>query len=288
MLAILMAMKKWNSYLVGRHFKIKTDHNSLRFLLDQKTNTPAQQLWVIKMMGYDFELIFRKGSSNQVADALSRIPTVEFHAISVFQTDLFQKIKHSWLQDAHLVHLIHKAKSQAGVHGKYTWQRDQLRRKGKLVVGSDSALRTELLQHFHTSAVGGHSGVEATMKRISSVVYWKGLKKSVKQFVCECTICQRCKYDTAAYPGLLQPLPIPERIWSDISMDFIEGLPKSNGKEVILVVVDRLIKTAHFIAMSHPYTALLVAQHFMDTVFKLHGVPSSIVSDRDKIFLSNF
>ena len=220
-----------------------------------------------------------------MADAFSRIPTAEFYVISVFQTDLFKKIQHSWLQDAHL---IHKTKSQARVHGKYTWHGDQLRGKGKLVVGSDSVVHTELLQHFHTSAIGGHSGFEATMKRIFSVVYWKGLKKSVKQFVRECTTCQRCKYDTTTYPGLLQPLPIPGRLWSDISMDFIEGLPKSNGNEVILVVVDRLSKAAHFIAMAHPYTALMVAQLFMDTVFKLYEVPSSIVSDRDKIFLSNF
>ena len=96
---------------MSRHFKIKTNHNSLRFILDQKTNTSAQQLWVIKMIGYDFELIFRKGSSNQVIDALSKIPTIEFNAIIVFQTDLLKRIAHSWLQDPRTVHLIHKAKS---------------------------------------------------------------------------------------------------------------------------------------------------------------------------------
>ena len=106
---------------MSRHFKIKTNHNSLRFILDQKTNTSAQQLWVIKMIGYDFELIFRKGSSNQVVDALFRIPINEFNAITIFQNDLLTRIAHSWLQDPHTVHLIHKAKSQASVIGKYTW-----------------------------------------------------------------------------------------------------------------------------------------------------------------------
>ena len=97
------------------------------------------------------------------------------------------------------------------------------------------------------------------MKRLGGVVYWKSLKKDVRQFVRACIICQQFKYDTSPYLGLLQPLPVPEKIWSDIAMDFIEGLPKSRGHYVIFVVVDRLSKYAHFLPLSHPYTALVVA-----------------------------
>ncbi|KAF7152525.1 hypothetical protein RHSIM_Rhsim01G0093500 [Rhododendron simsii] len=94
--------------------------------------------------------------------------------------------------------------------------------------------------------------------------------------------------ETVASPGLLQPLPIPERMWTDISMDFVEGLLVSQGKSVIFVVVDRLSKHVHFMALSHPYTALDVAKVFLDTIFKLHGMPASIVSDRDVIFTCSF
>lgn len=112
------------------------------------------------------------------------------------------------------------------------------------------------------------------------------MTREIQAYVRDCSVCQRQKNDQAATPGLLQPLPIPGRIWQDISMDFVEGLPKSNGKRVILVIVDRLSKCAHFLALAHPYTALDVAQLFLDSVFKLHGLPSSITSDRDPIFIS--
>jgi len=109
----------------------------------------------------------------------------------------------------------------------------------------------------------------------------------VKQFVQQCAT-QQCKYDHAAYLGFLQPLPILDHVWQHISMNFIEGLPLSNGKQAIFVVVDRLSKAAHFIPLSNPYTASTVAQAFMDHVFKLHGFPSSITSDKDSIFLNKF
>lgn len=104
----------------------------------------------------------------------------------------------------------------------------------------------------------------------------------------ECDVCQRQKYLAIAPGGLLQPLNIPEKIWEEISMDFITGLPKSKGFDAIFVVVDRLSKYSHFIPLKHPYTARMVAEIFVKEIVRLHGVPTSIVSDRDPIFISNF
>lgn len=118
--------------------------------------------------------------------------------------------------------------------------------------------------------------------------FWTGLRTFVKQYIRECDICQRMKGETISPAGLLQPLPIPERNWTEISMDFIEGLPRSQGCEVIFIVMDRLSKYSHFISLSHPYTASSVARVFMDNIFKLHGMPLSIVSDRDPVFTSTF
>ncbi|GJR92358.1 putative mitochondrial protein [Tanacetum coccineum] len=125
-------------------------------------------------------------------------------------------------------------------------------------------------------AVGGHSGVQATTKGLTTYFYWKGLRKMVKEWVRTCDVCQRNKSDLSAYPGLLQPLPIPEKIWQDLSMDFIGSLPMSQGKSSLLVVVDRLSKYAHFLPLAHPYTASQVAQLFLDNVYKLHGLPKTI------------
>ncbi|GJT20375.1 retrotransposon-related protein [Tanacetum coccineum] len=170
----------------------------------------------------------------------------------------------------------------------YSWVNDQLLRKGKLVVGTNEQLRQELLHYVHDGSIGGHSGVKTATHKICSLFYWKGLRKQVKQLIRECLVCQKYKPDLSAYPGLLQPLPIPKFVWSSISIDFIEGLPKSQGYNVIFVVVDRLTKYAHFIPLTHPFTAVHVAQAFLDNVCKLHGMPESIISDRDKVFLSLF
>jgi len=163
-----------------------------------------------------------------------------------------------------------------------------LRRKGKSVVGRDQEVRRQILVWLHATTCGGHSGRDSTLHRVKSVVYWKGMTKDVRRFVQQCQVCQRSKYDTAASPGLLQPLPVPNHVWQDITMDFIEGLPNSFDKQVIFVVVDRLSKAAHFMALQHPYTAATVAQCFLDNVFKLHGFPTTITSDRDSVFVSQF
>ena len=155
-------------------------------------------------------------------------------------------------------------------------------------MGNDDGLQTQILKLFHASGLGGHSGVHATYQRIAAILYWKGLWKSVREFVRNCQICQQYKGETVAAPGLLQPLPVPKCIFSDISMDFIEGLPKSFGKDSIMVVVDRFTKYAHFMALAHPFDAPVVAKTYMDHVYKLHGHPTSIVTDRGPTFLSNF
>jgi hypothetical protein len=112
------------------------------------------------------------------------------------------------------------------------------------------------------------------------------MKAAVSQYIKHCPVCQRNKSENIPYPGLLQPLPILDMAWQHVTMDFIEGLPKFEGKDTILVVVDKLTKYSHFISLSHPFTTKIIVQLFIDHVFKLHGLPLAIITDRDRIFTS--
>nr|GEW60503.1 gypsy/Ty3 retroelement polyprotein [Tanacetum cinerariifolium] len=157
---MVLALKKWRGYLLDKHFKIRTDHFSLKYMLDQRITTPFQSKWFPKLLGFNYEIEYKKGKENVVADALSR-----------------------------------------------------------LVVGNDEEVELKIIKQFHNSVIGGHSGVQVTLKRICAFFYWKGLRRM------------------------------------DISIDFIEALPMSQGKAVIIVVVDRLSRYAYFIGLSHPFTA---------------------------------
>jgi hypothetical protein len=101
-------------------------------------------------------------------------------------------------------------------------------------------------------------------------------------------ICQRNKTEHLHPAGLLQPLEVPSSVWAHVSMDFVEGLPRVNGKSVVLTVVDRFSKYAHFVPLGHPYTASSMANVFLEAIVCLHGLPESIVSDRDPVFTSKF
>jgi transposase InsO family protein len=160
--------------------------------------------------------------------------------------------------------------------------------KGRLFIPSEMALRPQLLQEFHTSPIGGHSGTKATLARLSTAFSWPHMAREVKTWVQECSVCQQHKYSTQRPYGLLQPLPIPSQVWEDIAMDFITKLPLSHGKSTIWVVIDRLTKYAHFVALPAQFSAVTLAPVFMSEIYRLHGMPKTIVSDRDRIFVSRF
>ncbi|XP_021766133.1 uncharacterized protein LOC110730619 [Chenopodium quinoa] len=283
LLAMVLAVQKWEQYIVGSHFVVKTDQKILKWLLQQKISTPFEQFWLSKLMGFDYEIQYKAGKENVADDALSRVQgsNILLLAISVVDSDLASSIITSYALDDNLQIIYQSLPAGNQTDASFTLRDGLLRKKGRIVVGPNEDLRRKLLHWQHATLEAGHSGREQTLKRLQALFYWKGLTKDVSQFVRKCQVCQASKYDTSAKPGKLQPLPIPQQVWTDVSMDFISGLPMSMNINVIFVVVDRLSKYAHFIPLKHSYSAIEVAQAYLDNVFKLHGWPRSIVSDRD-------
>ncbi|KAL1533392.1 hypothetical protein AAHA92_33280 [Salvia divinorum] len=243
-----------------------------------------------KLMHFDYEIKYKRGVENSAADALSRVPETMVYALTsyIIPLELISKIRSAWESDPQLQQIITEKQQKPDSHPKFSWQKGELRRYGKLVVGNDLQLKAQILSLFHESSLACHSGALATYKRISALLYWPKMMKEVREFVRVCAVCQRFKAGNSPPAGLLQPLPLPASIFTDLAMDFVEALPISQEKNAILVVVDRLSKYAHFMAMTHPFTSKQVAETFMNSVFKLHGMPTKIVSDRGATFMSAF
>ncbi|KAL0537658.1 hypothetical protein IC582_026641 [Cucumis melo] len=288
LMVVVLAVQRWRPYLLGRRFVVKTDQRSLKFLLEQQVIQPQDQKWIAKLLGYSFEVLYKPGLENKAADALSRVPSVvQLNQLTVPALIDLKLIQKEVEKDDYLKQIIKRITEGEEVP-KYTIHHGILQYKGRIVIAKSSTLISTILHTYHDSVFGGHSGFLRTYKRLTGELFWQGMKGDVQKYCEECTVCQRNKSLSLSPVGLLTPLEIPSRIWDDISMDFIEGLPKAAGFEVILVVVDRFIKYGHFLTLKHPFDAKTVAEVFVKEVVRLHGFPQSIVSDRDKIFLSHF
>jgi hypothetical protein len=273
----------WRPYLWGRHFVVLTDHFSLKYLLDQRLLTVPQHQWVSKLFGFDFDfdVEYRSGLLNTVADALSRrdaedtpaplcttVAAVLSGPSFIFLDEICRAVDAA--PDAVLLHERLRAGELPA-----PWHEDSslLLHGARVFVPDFGDLRHQALQLAHGI---GHEGTQKTLHWLWAELYIPGDRALVADWVQSCTTCQRNKTSAMSPAGLLQPLEVPSQVWADISMDFIEGLPKVGGKSVILTVVDRFSKYAHFIPLGHPYTAASVARTFFDSIVRLHGFPTSI------------
>jgi hypothetical protein len=152
--------------------------------------------------------------------------------------------------------------------------------RGKIYVPASSPSLSRILETEHGV---GHKGVEKTLHRLRVDFHIPGTRRAILDFVKACATCQRTKTEQLHPAGLLQPFELSSVILADVSMDFLEGFPCVHGKSVILTVVDRFSKAAHFLPLGHPYTVTSVARVFFDDIVRLHGIPTSIVSDRDPL-----
>ncbi|GKC78274.1 ty3-gypsy retrotransposon protein [Tanacetum coccineum] len=201
---------------------------SLKELMQQVIQTPLQQKHVRKLMGFDFAIEYKTDITNVVADALSRVYDEADEVIAAFMA-LSQP----------LVSLVDDLR-------KENETLDELKIIHQKLERAESKVKELLLFKFHNTSMAGHSGVKKMLVGMSALFYWKRMQKLIEDFIRKCLVCQQTKYFTQAPTGLLQPLPTPLRVWEDVSMDFIMGLPVYKGLFVILVVVDRFTKYTHF------------------------------------------
>ena len=278
LLAVKEALEEWRHWLEGAQhpFLIWTDHKNLAYIQSAKRLNSRQARWALFFDRFRFTLSYRPGSKNLKPDALSR------------QFDPSEK-------DPDPGPIIPSALIIAPV----TWEiesivRQALQRDPDPGGGPPSCLfvpeaaRSKVLQWSHSSNLACHPGVRRTMALLRQRFWWPSMAADTQSFVRACAVCARNKTPNLRPSGLLQPLPVPRRPWSHISIDFVTGLPSSEGMTVILTIVDRFSKMVHFVPAPKLPSAKETAQLMIDHVFRLHGLPLDVVSDRGPQFSSRF
>jgi hypothetical protein len=299
LLAVIHALRTWRYYLDGTKFTVNTDHATLRHFPTQPKLTRRQARWMELLQEYDFDFKYKRGVDNIVPDALSRRPDyrdldpVELHNLSVsLSPDVRDQLVQDYNNDPRLGP-IYKDCLDGKIANGYLFQNNLLyfTRRGAttLAIPRRSSIRLTLLHDAHDSTTAGHFGFQKTYDNLRRFVYWPHIAKDTQQYVATCEKCQRNKGSQERPAGLLQPLPIPSQRWEVVTMDFIGPLPPTARKfDAITVFVDKLTKLAHFVPSTTSATAVDVAHQFFDNIFKLHGLPTSIISDRDTRFTSRF
>jgi hypothetical protein len=287
--AIIQALKKWRHYLIPREFVLYSDNHALQFVTQQEKLNQKHVKWVEYMQNFTFLIKHISGTANKVVDALSRkcLLLQEFRV----KTLGFDDLRNMYADDQDFGEAYEAAENLV-LRDRSQWF-EYMIQEGLLFKGNQlcilkCSMRENLLKEKHSGGLAGHFGHDKTFVKLNESYFWPGMLADVKRFVDRCRICQHSK-GRKQNARFYQPLPIPERPWDAISMDFVLGLPRTQrGVDSIFVVVDRFSKMAHFILCQKTSDATHIANLFFKEVIRLHGLPKSIISDRDTKFIGNF
>ncbi|GBG80029.1 hypothetical protein CBR_g30398 [Chara braunii] len=289
--ALREALTHWKHYLLGRHFKVYSDHQTLQWIKTQTDLSPTLTRWLPNIDVFNFELKHKKGCYNRVDDALSRHP--EYLTCLVDSYGLRRKLKEDLVEhtakDPDLSPILEQLKADPNSQPDFhECEGLVLRRYGKfdrLCVPNHAPLRTHFLDLAHGRS--GHFGFEKTYGSLLQQFDWPGMKGSAQKFIAECQVCQRIKVHRHKPYGLLRPLPILDGPGESISIDFTDmGKVSEVGNSQVMVIVDRFSKFLNLIPLPPHAPTELVIEEFHQQYILQSGVPKTIVSDRDTRFIS--
>lgn len=298
LLAIVRALKKFRADLIGEHFTIFTDHQPLKYFLQQKDLSRRQARWQELLGKYDFDITYIRGEDNVIADALSRFPNEPSEDLvsaaitnatnsNVFNItcdkELLTKLRTSYKEDAFCTRLLENPLENLAVSNK-----DGLLFLGeRLVIPRAKGLRELFCSLAHDSL--GHFGVKKSFASLRKSYYWPGMRKDLENsYIPSCEECQRNKNATKAPAGPLHPLPIADKRGDRIFIDFIGPLPKDKGFNYLCTITDQLNSDYRLIPCNTEINAERFAKLFFDVWYCDNGLPLEIVSDRDHLFTSKF
>ena len=319
MLAICMAAKHWRSYLQGARFKIKTDHATLKKLQTQEASLSILQAkWLdfLAQLGH-LEVDHIRGEDNVIADALSRNTTLtasDNNNISIedeansesrdtlilltetqikwADEELERLIKEGYAKDTELQQCLKELPQRYKQHAGYIWfsevgDHDIISR---ICIPDVDLVKTRIIAAHHDVKLHAHRGVDNTYLKIRRQFYWPNQKQTIAAYIRSCDACEKAKYNNKRKQGLLQPVPMPPFPFHTVSCDFTGGfVPDKKTKfDEVWTVVDLLTKMVILIPTSTKYKAADKAKQFVNEVICKYGVVHNVISDRDKIFTSQF
>ncbi|KAK9064954.1 hypothetical protein SSX86_016337 [Deinandra increscens subsp. villosa] len=290
--AVVFALKIWRHYLYGTQCTIFTDHKSLQHIFNQKELNMRQRRWVELLNDYECEIRYHPGKANVVADALSRKEHAKPRRVRALGMTIHSNLN-SQVRDAQIEALKPENLTEEGLRG----MEKQLEEKpdgtkifmDRLWVPVYGGLRRLIFDKAHKSRYSIHPGSDKMYHGLKKQFWWPNMKAEIATYVGKCLTCSKVKAEYQKPSGLLTQPVIPEWKWEEISMDFITKLPKSrSGYDAIWVIVDRLTKSAHFLPVNEKDKMDKRAKLYIKEVVSRHGVPKSIISDRDSRFTAHF
>ena len=318
LLSIIRALEEWRHFLEGAQhkFTIWTDHKNLEYFRTAKKLNRRQARWSLYLSRFDFHLLHRPGKWSGKPDVLSRRPDhgkgeddnkdvvllrpelfkilalKQGHVLlSGQERPLLKKIRESKDLDESVVRAVEELrKSGTSKIDGAEWAEEQglILFRGKVYVPKDPELRRAIVEAHHDSRITGHPGRWKTLELIGRNYWWPGISRYVASYIQGCDRCNRTKTFPAMPSGKLIPTQIPKDIWQIITVDLITGLPESQGHDSIMVVVDRLSKMVHLVPTNATLSSEGLARLFRDNVWKHHGLPEQVISDRGPQFVSGF